>query len=324
MSSMTTFRPTIIRLITISLFSAVLAGTWDVWWHGALGRESFWSPPHLLLYASVILAIASGFYGWRKTGERPMKRLAIVLFLVPASAPFDELWHRLFGVEQASSPLIVWSPPHVVLVLALVGSFFFLFHHLRRDDDIVARHLLQSTALASALSLLVFLASPLEPMGSYHLAGFAGAGVGSGMIAAMFLLGQEWMRRFGSAISVAGIFMLLAAMNFGEKLAPTTTIQPHDHALGWLMIFSCIVPAVVIDLLHRHPLWLRGGLVGLLHGGLLYGFAPLFFEPHFRYGGIDMWIAIVSSVLAGMLAGLLIARLPSRITSSFTSSPRDA
>ena len=311
-------RPFLIRLITVSLFSAVLAGTWDVWWHGALGRENFWSPPHLLLYTSVIVAIGMGFYGWWKTRERSWKWLALVLFLVPASAPFDELWHRIFGVEQINSPLIVWSPPHVILALALVSSFLYLFVHLQRDEDIIAKHLLQSVALASALSLLLFLASPLEPIGPYHLIGFAGAAVGSGIIALFFLFAQQWMNRFGSAFSVAAFFMLISAMNFGEQLAPTVNIQPHDHPPSWLMIFSCIVPAALIDLLRQKPLWLRGGIVGLLHGGLLYGFSSRFFEPQFQFTTQDMLIAVGVSTFAGLIIGGLLSFFPSSHSSAST------
>ncbi len=306
-----------VRLITIALFSAVLAGTWDVWWHGALGRESFWSAPHLLLYTSVLVAIGTGSYGWWKTRERSWKWLAIVLFLIPASAPFDELWHRVFGVEPVNSPLIIWSPPHVILGLTLIGSFLFLFAHLRKDQDVVARHILQSVALASALSLALFLTSPLEPIGPYHLVGFAGAGIGSGIIAAGFLYAQEQMRRFGSAISVAGIFMLLAAMNFAEKMAPNLSIQPHDHPPGWLMIFSCLVPAAVIDLLRGQSIVLRGFLVGTLHSVILYGFTSQFFEPQFQYAPSEMWTAIIASAVAGTAVGIVIS-LSKRI---FSPSP---
>ncbi len=314
-------RSSLIRLITAALFSAVLAGTWDVWWHGALGRESFWSPPHLLLYTSVIVAIGTGFYGWWKTRERSWKWLAIVLFLIPASAPFDELWHRIFGLEPVNSPLIFWSPPHVILALALAGSFLFLFRHLRKDEDPIAQHLLQSIALASALSLFLFLTSPLEPIGPYHLIGFYGAAIGSGIIAVFFLLAQQWMNRFGSTFSVAVIFMLISAMNFSEQLAPNVNIQPHDHPPGWLMIFSCLVPAALIDLLRQKSLWLRGGIVGLLHGGLLYGFSSQFFEPQFQYSSQDMWIAVSTSVLIGMLVGWLLSLfIPSHSSHSSHSS----
>lgn len=298
---------TLIRLITVSLFSAVLAGTWDVWWHGVLGRETFWSPPHLLLYSSVIVAIVTGFYGWWKTRERSWKWLAIVLFLIPASAPFDELWHRMFGVEPVNSPLITWSPPHVILALALIGSFLFLFAHLKRDEDMIARHLLQSASLASVLSLFLFLATPLEPIGPYHLLGFAGAAIGSGLIALTFVLAQEWMQRFGSAISVAGIFMLLAAMDFSEKMGANVNIQPHAHPPGWLMIFSCLVPAALIDVLRSKSPILRGAIVGLLHAGIVYGFSSRFFEPQFQYGASEMWTAIIASAVTGTAVGIILS-----------------
>ena len=97
----------LVSLVTISLFIAVLAGAWDVWWHGFLGRESFFSPPHLLLYLSVIVAILSGLYGWYLYKDRAWKWLGLVLLLVPFSAPFDELWHRIFGVEETTSVLVL-------------------------------------------------------------------------------------------------------------------------------------------------------------------------------------------------------------------------
>ena len=97
------------RMVAAALFIVVLAGTWDAWWHGALGRESFWSPPHLLLYSSVIIAVALGLYGFHQFKEKRWRALALVLLLVPLSAPLDEVWHRIFGVEDLSSPLIIWS-----------------------------------------------------------------------------------------------------------------------------------------------------------------------------------------------------------------------
>ena len=95
----------IIRIIAVALFVTVLAGMWDVWWHGAIGRETFWSPPHLLLYSSVLVAIISGLIGWKQTKKKEWRNLALVLLIVPLSAPFDELWHQIFGVEKVSSPL---------------------------------------------------------------------------------------------------------------------------------------------------------------------------------------------------------------------------
>ena len=140
------------RLITAALFSAVVGGAWDVWWHGAVGRDTFWEPAHLLLYTSIIIAISLGAYGWYKTREKVWRWLATILFIVPLSAPFDELWHRTFGVEDLTSPLVLWSPPHIALILSIVVSFIFLLPILKKDHDQQARRFFTSLALSGILS----------------------------------------------------------------------------------------------------------------------------------------------------------------------------
>src|SRR5690349_17157119 len=50
------------------LWCALLASTvvafgahWDIAWHRSIGRDTFWSPPHMAIYASAILAaLAAG------------------------------------------------------------------------------------------------------------------------------------------------------------------------------------------------------------------------------------------------------------------------
>lgn len=143
------------RLTVSALFIAVMAGAWDAWWHGAIGRETFWEPPHLLLYSAVIVAIVAGVYGWYKTREKIWRRLAIILALVPLSAPFDDMWHRIFGIEDISSPLIVWSPPHLVLVGAIAASFVGLLPLIRRDIDVTAQRFFGGLTLAAILNLLL-------------------------------------------------------------------------------------------------------------------------------------------------------------------------
>lgn len=50
------------RFIAGAFFVVVAAGSWDVWWHGAIGRDSFWEPPHLLLQAGVLAALIASIY----------------------------------------------------------------------------------------------------------------------------------------------------------------------------------------------------------------------------------------------------------------------
>lgn len=293
------------RSIATALFSAVIAGTWDAWWHGALGRESFWSPPHLLLYVSVITAIVLGIYGWYRTRKKLWRRLAIFLAIVPISAPFDELWHRFFGVENVSSPLIVWSPPHLALIVAISGSLIMLLPVLRKDESRDAQRLFGSLVFASVLSLLMFLAAPVQPTGAYELLGFWGAGILAGLLVGVFLMANRWIPGIGGATITAMAYLVITATSLGERIAPGVNVPPHAHPPSWLLVFSIIVPALSIDLLSHFSGWMKGVIAALLWSVILYGVAWIFFEPQFQYGFGDGIIAIVASVIGGLFAGLV-------------------
>lgn len=107
---------------------------WDIHWHLVIGRDSFWIPPHLMTYSAVtaIVALSLGALA-RETfltlNGRPTPGSVRVLGLTGTcgmhlawwgiaitvlSAPIDDLWHRLFGLD-----VTLWSPPHL---LGLLGG----------------------------------------------------------------------------------------------------------------------------------------------------------------------------------------------------------
>src|SRR3954471_13259349 len=46
----------------IAVTSAYIGGYWDISWHRSIGRDTFWSPPHMAIYACGVLAgIASAY-----------------------------------------------------------------------------------------------------------------------------------------------------------------------------------------------------------------------------------------------------------------------
>jgi len=93
---------------------------WDIQWHMSIVRDSFWIPPHLMIYGSVVVGLALGWgvlaYEWWRgiPTTRGFRLAALGLVLVVLAAPIDDLWHRLFGLD-----VTLWSPPHL---LALFGS----------------------------------------------------------------------------------------------------------------------------------------------------------------------------------------------------------
>ncbi len=107
---------------------------WDIRWHLLIGRDSFWIAPHVLTYASVVLAVIASLgvvaletYTARGggpvpgairlfglTGTRGFHLAWLGMAVVVLAAPIDDLWHRLFGID-----VTLWSPPHL---LGLLGA----------------------------------------------------------------------------------------------------------------------------------------------------------------------------------------------------------
>ncbi len=95
----------------------LIGGTWDVSWHIVAGRETFWSPPHLVLYAGILLIFGTALHGvssaWQ-SGRLPTASSLIGIAgsaMSLASAPLDDFWHRVYGLD-----VTIWSPPHLLLI----------------------------------------------------------------------------------------------------------------------------------------------------------------------------------------------------------------
>ena len=104
--------------------SALAGGYWDDGWHTERGRDDFFIPPHIAIYAGVT-AIGGAVSWWlltilRQEGTRgvlqhPIPLLGMVSVLVTlASGPIDNAWHEAFGRDA-----VIWSPPHM---LGIVGT----------------------------------------------------------------------------------------------------------------------------------------------------------------------------------------------------------
>ncbi|HEY7068099.1 MAG TPA: hypothetical protein VII06_42000 [Chloroflexota bacterium] len=125
-------------LLVLFLFLANLGLQWDIRWHGAVGRDSFWTAPHLLLYSGVALAgllclavVLATTVRYHRGDPALDDENTIVVFGVfrgplgfviagfgmltlLAAAPLDDYWHRLYGIDVA-----LWAPFHL---MGLVGG----------------------------------------------------------------------------------------------------------------------------------------------------------------------------------------------------------
>ena len=85
----TTVRPAALSH-RLSAAAAVLFGTfvmalgtgWDIVWHAVVGRDTFWIPPHLVIYGGTVVTIIALASAWgreisgpRLTGDRGRIRI---------------------------------------------------------------------------------------------------------------------------------------------------------------------------------------------------------------------------------------------------------
>lgn len=108
---------------------------WDISWHSTIGRDTFWTPAHLLIHAGGLLGglscgwlvLKTTFWG---TPEERDSSVRLWGFRGPlgawvciwgaiamlTSAPFDDWWHSAYGLDVE-----ILSPPHTVLALGMYG-----------------------------------------------------------------------------------------------------------------------------------------------------------------------------------------------------------
>jgi len=137
--------------VVFSSACIVIGLIWDISWHSTIGRDTFWTLPHLLEQLGAIVAglscgwlVLSTTFGGRGgkggssgnvlgAGDLEAQRAASVRFwgflgplgawvtiwgtiLMITSAPFDNWWHNAYGLDVK-----IVSPPHMVLGLGMLG-----------------------------------------------------------------------------------------------------------------------------------------------------------------------------------------------------------
>lgn len=97
-------------------------GYWDGAWHILQRPETFWSPPHIILYSGVgivaVVALLGILLGLRNVAHSNLFYGLRIVFLGSSlqifAGWFDSWWHSVFGVDA------LLSPPHFLLVIGMV------------------------------------------------------------------------------------------------------------------------------------------------------------------------------------------------------------
>lgn len=134
----------------LAITSAYIGAAWDVSWHRSIGRDTFWTPAHMAIYACGVLAgIVCSYLILATTFGRSasMKAASVNVLGLRAplgafvaawgglamltSAPFDNWWHAAYGLDVK-----IVSPPHTLLILGMravgAGVLFLILAEMNR------------------------------------------------------------------------------------------------------------------------------------------------------------------------------------------------
>jgi hypothetical protein len=132
---------------------------WDISWHRSIGRDTFWTPAHMVIHLCGILAgISCGYLILSTTlNARSLLRDCSVriwgfrgpvgAFLAAwggiamiTSAPFDNWWHNAYGLDVK-----ILSPPHMLLAAGILavhlGALILILGNMNRTEGRLHRHL---------------------------------------------------------------------------------------------------------------------------------------------------------------------------------------
>lgn len=294
----------LVRLTVVALFLVILGAAWDRWWHVSVGRDYFWSPPHLFIYIGFVSFITLSAVGWYTNRTKVWSKLLFLSIIIPLFGPFDEFWHKLFGDENLASIWVVWSPPHFLLILGTALSLVFALPLIQMEKDKIGRMFFTALALGGIIDLFMFLTIPLYPTGPYEIIGFVGAGVVGGIYSYLLLYARRWLPNLGTIFAVL-IFLFLQTVSTAVKIAPDVIVKPYNPPILWLFMFSFFAPSVLNELLMDNKYWLKGALFGMIWATILFGLSSSFFEPQFQYSVVETLTAIISALIGGFLAGVV-------------------
>jgi hypothetical protein len=248
---------------------------WDISWHMSIGRDSFWTPAHLVIQAGGLIAGLSSGYVALKTTFRgsDAERAASVGFwgfrapfgawiciwgcgAMLTSAPFDNWWHNAYGLDVQ-----IVSPPHTVLALGIfaivVGALMLTMALQNRASGAEARRLALLVSAVGGLFIMnfaVFITEYSERMMLHGTLFYQ-------IVCVLFPFALCGLSRAGkldwSATVSAAAFMalMLVLMWTIEQFPATPKLGPIYQHIGHMVSLSwplwLVAPAAAIDWLRR-------------------------------------------------------------------------
>lgn len=151
------------RLSFLGILLFNLGTMYDMRWHHTNPiRDHYFIIPHIIIYFSVFVILA-GFLLLKLKGYRvPL----LIFALFPFMSIFDDLWHRFFGIELATSPMMFWSPAHWSFGLVMLYIVYSLIKTSAENNRTVI-FLIKTIFFVNVCRFIYYLLIPLSPYSIY-------------------------------------------------------------------------------------------------------------------------------------------------------------
>lgn len=253
-------------LIAIGLY-------WDISWHETIGRDSFWTPAHLLiqlggLLTALVCAMTIFSATFQPNSLARTSSVNVLGFSGPlgafiaawgglamvTSAPFDNWWHEAYGLDVK-----ILSPPHILLAIGIAGivwgGLVLTVAEMNRAEGAQRSRLQRLCLLLGGFVIVHSMILRLEYTNKVLLhSSVSYIALGAGFLLVLEAPARAARHRWARTI-MTGIYSLFTVLMLwilplfpaSPKLGPVYQPITHMVPLPWPILL--VVPAFVLDLL---------------------------------------------------------------------------
>lgn len=269
-------------LVSVGVLLAAGGGSWDINNHLLNKPETFFAPPHAVLYVGAGAAVTGAvmlLMTSRRVGKtiRSVKLVVAGIILLAAAGPVDFAWHSAFGLDG------LLSPPHLVLVSGMIASSAGALAGMVYHGSMAFRELRLSPALIvlgmlpvwlSASGLIDMFSLPFSRTGYFNfdphpVLGVVVTTLSFPVLVSMLASSSSALsgRRFG-VVTVVGAAFIATSM--------LTSIIPNDALLITMPFYAInLIPFIAADALlsfsrSKISLYASGAILGIAFLTLYY------------------------------------------------------
>jgi hypothetical protein len=281
---------------------------WDLSWHRDFGRESSFSPPHIVVLAGLFIGgVVAVWRVWRTPSaayRHPLGGGRLLLAGVVCEIlglGWDDLWHRLFGLDLDAG---LWSPPHLMVILGVwIQAAGCVTAAL--SDEPRARPGAAYLAAGALLASVAPIFGPIEYMPS-HRDPFLYPILMAFVAAFVLFAGRAAVNQPSGCTIIAVLYSLVRGVPGLLLWLSGSMVSGYPTPL--------VVPAVLADWILNRPASSSRG-TAILAGGV-FGLLPFLEWPLVNWVASHQWpvyhwpidvplLALIPAALAGISGGLL-------------------